>query len=73
MPVYEYRCEMCSCEFEKLHFSAPKRPVACPECDSFDVERKVSSFGTAGLEKQTSSGSGCGGCSKGTCSGCSCG
>ncbi len=70
MPVYEYRCDACACDFERLHFKPPTEGVPCPRCASVEVTRKLSSFGTAGLEKQTTSSSGCGGCSKGSCAGC---
>lgn len=70
MPVFEYRCEECSHEFEKLVFSA-SRTVCCPTCASADVVKRPSTFGMSGVEHQTSSGS-CGSCSSGSCSGCSC-
>lgn len=68
MPVFEYRCECCAHEFQKLVFSAA-RAVSCPACASDEVVKRPSTFGMSGVEHQTSS---CGGCSKGSCSGCSC-
>ena len=41
MPLYEYVCESCSTEFEKLmRMSDPKPP--CPECGATDVKKMVS-------------------------------
>lgn len=33
MPVYQYKCEACSCEFElKKSFSDESNHVTCPDC-----------------------------------------
>ena len=33
MPIYQYRCEACSCEFElKKSFSDDSNHVTCPDC-----------------------------------------
>ena len=41
MPIFEYRCEECSEEFEALvlHSSGPPR---CPACSSYDLEKMIS-------------------------------
>lgn len=67
MPIYEYRCTACRREFEKLVFSTSK-VVSCPECGGDRVERRPSTFGMSGVERQTSSG--CSSCSAGSCAGC---
>ncbi|MBI4844117.1 MAG: zinc ribbon domain-containing protein [Nitrospirae bacterium] len=67
MPIYEYRCNECGEEFEKLVMG--KAPdISCPKCNSKDVTKKLSVFGMSGVEKQTSSG--CTSCSKSSCSTC---
>src|SRR5262249_34559585 len=43
MPVYEFRCRACDHEFEQLVLPGRPEP-ACPECQSADLERKLSSF-----------------------------
>src|SRR5436190_14984405 len=43
MPVYEYRCRACDHEFEQLVLPGRAEPT-CPECQSGDLERKLSSF-----------------------------
>jgi putative FmdB family regulatory protein len=43
MPIYEYRCAGCECEFEEL-VSSSTPGVSCPECGSRDVERLLSTF-----------------------------
>lgn len=66
MPIYEYTCEKCGHDFEKLVFGDSK--VACTKCESTKVRKKFSVFGMSGVEHQTSSG--CSSCSSGSCSSC---
>lgn len=66
MPIFEYKCDKCGHEFEKLVFG--QQEVLCPECGSNMVNKKISVFGMSGVEKQTSSG--CSSCSSGSCSSC---
>ena len=68
MPIYEYTCDDCGEEFEKLVFGS-KPEVSCPKCSNNKVTKKMSAFGMSGVEKQTSSG--CTSCTKSTCSSCS--
>ncbi len=70
MPIFEYKCNKCSEEFEKLVFG--RQIVKCPQCDSGDIKKKLSAFGMSGVEKPFSgySSSGCTSCGKGTCSSC---
>ncbi|MCK5512556.1 MAG: zinc ribbon domain-containing protein [Thermodesulfovibrionia bacterium] len=70
MPIFEYKCEGCGEEFEKL-VSGSKPEVICPRCNSKNIIKKFSLFGMSGVEKQTStSGSGCTSCSSSSCSSC---
>lgn len=70
MPLYEYRCESCGGEFERLSRSGAGREApACPECGGDRVARKFSTFGTRTATADaptTASGGGCG-CSPGGC------
>ncbi|MDA8077586.1 MAG: zinc ribbon domain-containing protein [Nitrospiraceae bacterium] len=69
MPIYEYICNACNEEFEKLVFG--NKAVDCPKCSSKDVKKKLSVFGMSGVEKPfAGSSSGCAACSKGSCSSC---
>jgi len=43
MPIYEYRCQECLEEFEKLVRSAEE--IECPQCGSEEVKKLISSFG----------------------------
>lgn len=46
MPIYVYRCRSCGEEFEKLVLSAARADeVACPYCQSAEVERRPALFG----------------------------
>jgi putative FmdB family regulatory protein len=43
MPIFEYRCNKCSQEFEALIL--PAKPTAsCPSCQSEDLEKLLSGF-----------------------------
>lgn len=69
MPIYEYTCNKCGEDFEKLVFG--NKPVDCPKCSSQDIKKKLSSFGMSGVEKPfTGSSSGCTSCSKSACTSC---
>ena len=66
MPIFEYKCNKCGEDFEKLVFGS--QAVKCPRCDSGDVRKKFSTFGMSGVQNPGSSG--CGSCSSGSCSTC---
>lgn len=72
MPIYEYACNDCREEFEKLVFASTV--VLCPSCSSGNIRKKMSTFGMGGgAENQSTGGSpasGCGSCSGGSCSTC---
>ncbi len=42
MPIYEYRCNQCKCEFETLKLSAQDPEPQCPSCCSSQVQRLMS-------------------------------
>ena len=42
MPIYEYRCEACAYELEKLQKMSEERLVDCPECGQPAMKRLVS-------------------------------
>jgi len=64
MPFYEYHCNECGSEFEKmLPFSEANRLPACPECESSNTQKKLSkvvSFGAASSGSSSSASSSCG-------------
>ncbi len=72
MPIYEYRCNKCKEEFEKLIFST-SAAVCCPKCSSDKVIKKMSLFGMGGGSKADSASAGtssCSGCASTNCSTC---
>ena len=71
MPVYEYKCNDCAEDFEKLVYGSDP-DVSCPQCSSTNITKKFSLFGMSGVEKPVTSsgGSGCTSCSKSTCTSC---
>jgi len=49
MPIYEYRCQECGEEFEKLvRSSTDADKVECPRCHQVHVKRLLSLFGLGG-------------------------
>ena len=64
MPIYEYKCEVCGEEFERLVFAGDEeKGITCPKCGAAGARRLLSAFATgersplAGL----SAGGSCGG------------
>jgi putative FmdB family regulatory protein len=45
MPIFEFECKDCSQSFEELvRSSSPLEGIACPECGSQHVRKKISTF-----------------------------
>lgn len=45
MPIYEYRCESCNFEFEKLQKMSDAPLLECPECQQSALKKKISAAG----------------------------
>lgn len=60
MPIYEYKCEACDCDFEVLTISSENEPIACPKCGISDVKRQlsVSCIGRSGFGNCTNGATG---------------
>jgi putative FmdB family regulatory protein len=59
MPLYEYRCNECGEEFEKmLRFSEADRLPACPKCASQQTQKRLSKVVSFGAPVSSSTGSG---------------
>ena len=49
MPLYEYHCNQCGDEFEKMvPFSEASKKPACPTCQSPDTRKKLSTIAARG-------------------------
>ena len=45
MPLYEYRCQECGEQFEKLvRFITSTSEIECPKCGGQKVEKRISTF-----------------------------
>lgn len=42
MPIYEYRCEQCRCDFEYLKLSESDPDPECPSCCGKDIKKLIS-------------------------------
>ncbi|HEV2693603.1 MAG TPA: zinc ribbon domain-containing protein [Verrucomicrobiae bacterium] len=71
MPIYEFHCEQCERDSEILVRSADWKGTKCPHCGSSKLDKKFSTFASAGAaesspaKKSGGGGHGCGG-------GCAC-
>jgi putative FmdB family regulatory protein len=53
MPIFEYECKKCSHNFEVLVVSAGDPAPKCPECQSTDVAKLISSGSMRKREEYT--------------------
>jgi putative FmdB family regulatory protein len=69
MPIYEYKCEGCGKNYEQIRrMSDADSNLECPECQSREVKRQLSSFAAhSGGTPQRSGPMGGGGCGMGAC------
>ena len=42
MPIFEYKCQECDNEFERLVFRSDEAGIECPSCSSGHVVKKMS-------------------------------
>ena len=42
MPIYEYHCESCDEDFEKLVRPSGEEPTDCPKCGAESIKRLIS-------------------------------
>ncbi|MBF0200191.1 MAG: zinc ribbon domain-containing protein [Desulfamplus sp.] len=76
MPIYEYKCNKCSKDFEVLVLGSDI--PSCPECRGTDIEKLMSACGffskTTGpgnsVQTKSSAGSACSGCAATSCATC---
>ena len=72
MPIFEFHCQKCDKEFERLVFRSDEA-VECPECGQESVNKLMSTCSAKVGYKFTSgskSASSCSGCSSTSCSSC---
>ena len=73
MPIFEYQCKGCGCQFERLVFG--QESPSCPDCESTNVSKLMSacgfvSKGAGGQTVGSSASSSCSGCKASSCSSC---
>jgi len=71
MPIFEYQCQCCNQDFEQLVLNA-RTEIKCPQCQSTQVNKKMSACAIKSGSKfvASSGGGGCGSCSSHHCSTC---
>ena len=57
MPIFEYRCNDCTTEFEVLQRTSntDDTPTKCPRCGAENATKRFSTFATAGSQNETTS------------------
>jgi putative FmdB family regulatory protein len=73
LPIFEFECQACEAEFEKL-VRGSSASIECPSCGSAKIRKKFSVFGCKAGDRFVSSSpsnASCSGCSRGSCQGCS--
>lgn len=69
MPIYEYICDDCNSQFEKIVINR-QQEISCPKCSSKKATIQLSVFSSAvagGSAKSSGPSSGGGGCCGGGC------
>jgi putative FmdB family regulatory protein len=56
MPIFEFKCDRCGDEFERVVFASDSEPVKCPKCSSEETRKLLSVFACTGLEKALDAG-----------------
>lgn len=66
MPIFEYACENCGTNFEKLVRRAGVE-VSCPKCSSRDLQQQFSTFAARANGMTREAAPRAGGCPSGMC------
>ena len=55
MPIFEYRCNDCTADFEVLQRSSDTETptTKCPRCGAADATKRFSAFATPGTQQET--------------------
>ena len=51
MPIFEFKCEECGKEFERLVFSSDSEKPGCPACGSTNTTKEFSVFSCSNIER----------------------
>ncbi len=65
MPIFEFHCQDCKTQFNKMISNADKDHVRCPQCDSGNIKQLLSLFST-GKAKASNNSNACDGCMRRT-------
>ncbi len=74
MPIYEYRCRSCGCQFEQLVLGS--EVPECPDCTGRHVDKLMSTCGFVSkggggeTVRRAAADSSCSGCAATSCSSC---
>jgi len=56
MPIYEFQCQKCQNKFETLLTSSARiNEVSCPDCQSKEIKKIISTTSNYGMSKSTTS------------------
>ena len=60
MPIFEFRCDHCGKEFERVLFNSDQDKVICPDCGSSEARKLLSVFSCSKASEASSSSCGTG-------------
>jgi putative FmdB family regulatory protein len=72
MPIYEYVCDDCGAQYERIVMNQ-KKSITCPKCESSKKTIQLSVFAAPANGTKSSGGSSSGPTSGGSCCGGGCG
>jgi len=71
MPIYEYKCQACESQFERIRsIKEADADLECEYCQSHNVKRGISLFNASSGGRALGGNSGCSTCSSNLCSTC---
>lgn len=53
MPIFEFKCDKCGKEFERIVFAAEDKDICCPDCGCTETRKVLSVFSCSGAGKES--------------------
>jgi putative FmdB family regulatory protein len=53
MPIFEFKCDKCGKEFERIVFGSEDSGICCPDCGCNETRKVLSVFSCSGMGKES--------------------
>lgn len=53
MPIFEFKCDKCGKEFERIVFGSEDSGICCPNCGCKETRKILSVFSCSGVSKES--------------------